>query len=289
MRSLKDNATSISREIAIIAARCDKVHLPNVGIECRRAFYSAASSTGRHYHDDANLVFMLSGSLVQSMGSEATLLTPHSLMYVPAGEIHATSFGRQGARCFFVGIDAMWIQTKLDRARVDGSRPRITEGRSYLQPLGLKIYEEFKDPDSLSEMIVEGALLELFGRWFRERSEPGHHVPGWLKSVKILLHDSFREPISLTDISEAVGVHPSQIARQFHKAYGVTVGEYLRKLRVDFVADKLRHSGKGIEALTDLALEAGFSSHAHMSSIFKRMTGMTPSQYKKAYGITSIW
>ena len=289
MRSLNANAASISREIAVIAARCEKVRFPNSGIECRRALYSAASSTGRHYHNDANLVFTLSGSFIQSMSLQATLLTAHSLMYVPAGEMHATSFGSRGARCFFVGIDAMWIGRRLDGAKIDGTRPRITAGRSYLQPFALKMYEEFRDPDPLSEMIVEGALLELFGRWFREGSPRHQGAPGWLRSVKILLHDSFRESISLADISQSVGVHPSQIAREFHRAYNVTVGEYIRKLRVDFVAEKLRHPGGRAEDLTDVALQAGFSSHAHMSSIFKRMTGMTPSQYKKAHGITSTW
>jgi AraC family transcriptional regulator len=289
MRSLRTNAASTSREIAAIAARCDKVRFPNSSIECRRALYSAASSTGRHYHDDANLVFTLSGSFIQSMGSDVTVLRPHSLMYVPAGEIHATSFGPHGARCFFVGIDAMWIGRRFDSAKIDGTRPRITADSSYLQAFALKMYEEFRDPDSLSEMIVEGALLELFGRWFRERSERHQSAPGWLRSVKIMLHDSFRESISLTDVSQAVGVHPSQIAREFHQSYSVTVGEYIRRLRVDFVAEKLRHPGKDVDALTDLALQAGFSSHAHMSSVFKRMTGMTPSQYKKAHGITSTW
>ncbi|HZS54534.1 MAG TPA: AraC family transcriptional regulator [Bryobacteraceae bacterium] len=288
MRSLNAKATNNAREIAALASHCDKIHFPNASIECRRALYSAASSTGRHYHDDAYLVFMLSGSLIQTMGSETTVLSPNSLMYVPAGEMHATTFGSHGARCFFVGIDAMWIQKKLDSATIDGSRPRITEGRSYLQPFGRKMYEEFRDPDSLSEMIVEGALLELFGRWFREQSLGHRWAPGWLRAVKIFLHDSFRDSISLADISRAVGVHPSQIAREFHRAHDVTVGEYIRRLRTDFVADKLRNAGK-LPDLTDLALQAGFSSHSHMSAVFKQRTGMTPSQYKKAHGIASIW
>jgi AraC family transcriptional regulator len=289
MRSLNDNVASMSREIAVIAARCDMVRFPNSGMECRRAVYGAATSTGRHYHDDANVVFTLSGLLTQTMGPQATVLTPHSLMYVPAGEIHATTFGPHGAHCFFVGIDAMWMERRLDSAKIDGTRPRISTGSSDLQAFALKMYQEFRDPDSLSEMIVEGAFLGLLGIWFRERSERHQCAPGWLRSVKILLHDSFRESISLTDVSQAVGVHSCHIAREFHHAYSVTVGEYIRKLRVDFVAERLRYPGKNTEALTDLALQAGFSSHAHMSSVFRKMTGMTPSQYKKTYGITSTW
>jgi AraC family transcriptional regulator len=105
----------------------------------------------------------------------------------------------------------------------------------------------------------------------------------------MLLHDSFRESISLSDLSQAVGVHSSHIAREFHRVYSLTVGEYIRKLRVDFVAENLRNCSKGGDSLTDLAVQAGFSSHAHMTSTFKRVTGMTPSRYQKVHRITSIW
>src|SRR5258706_10738507 len=41
-------------------------------------------------------------------------------------------------------------------------------------------------------------------------------------------------------------------------------------------------AAQGHPSLTDLALCAGFSSHAHMAAMFKRVTGMTPTEYRKA-------
>lgn len=289
MRALKDAGASASRETAVVASRCDKFRFRTSGIECRRAIYHAGSATGRHYHDDTNLVFSLAGSLTQSMSSRTTLLTPSTLMYVPAGEMHATSFGPRGASCFFVALDAVWLDKRFDGIKIDSSEPRIVGGASYLQSVVLKMYEEFRQPDALSDVIMEGALLELFGRWFREGQQPLREIPGWLRTIRTLLHDSFRESISLSDLSETVGVHSSHIAREFHGAYGLTVGEYVRKLRVDFVSTQLRNPGKKEISLTDLALQAGFSSHAHMSSVFRRVTGMTPTEYQKAHGTTSIW
>lgn len=287
MLSLSENTASRSRETALVAALCDTVHFQNSGIDCRRALYRAASATGRHYHDDTNVVFTLSGSFTQNMGSRTTVVPPNSLMYVPAGEMHATDFGPQGARCFFVAIDRVWVRKRLESAKVDAGMPRIALG-GYLQAFALKMYEEFKKPDSLSDLIVEGALLELLARWLREGSCWHQAAPEWLGSVKALLQDSYRESISLSHLSQTVGVHASHIAREFHRVYRLTIGEYIRKLRVDFIAEHLRNSVKEGSSLTDLALQAGFSSHAHMSSVFKRVTGMTPSQYKRAHGITSI-
>lgn len=287
MRSPNENAVGTSRETGAVAVVCDKLRFHKSGIECRRALYRGASSTGRHYHDDTNLVFALSGSFTQTMCSRVTVLAPFGLMFVPAGEVHATSFGSRGACCFFAAIDADWVGRRLEEAKVNAEGPRIATA-GYLRAFALRMYQEFKNPDSLSELIVEGTLLELLGTWLREGSHEYHDRPGWLRSVKALLQDSFREPISLSDLSHSAGVHPSHVAREFHRAYGLTVGDYIRKLRVDFVAEKLRGPRKEVNSLTDLALHAGFSSHAHMSSVFKRVTGMTPSEYKKSHGITSI-
>ena len=104
-----------------------------------------------------------------------------------------------------------------------------------------------------------------------------------MRRVKALLQDSFRGAVSLNDVAQVAGVHPSHVAREFHRIYGMTVGDYIRKLRVEFVAERLIHPHKDTPSLTDLALCAGFSSHAHMAAMFKSVTGMTPTEYRKAH------
>lgn len=270
-----------------VATLHDRFRFQNSGIDCKQALYRAESSMGRHYHGHTTIVFTLSGSFTHTMRSQATTVAPHGLIYVPAGETHADNFGSGGARCFITDVDATWVSKRLAGTSKRAEEPRIASG-GYLHSLVLRMYEEFKRPDSLSDLIVEGAFLELLGRWFREGDREHRDAPAWLRSVKTLLQDSFRESISLQNLSQVAGVHSSHVAREFHRVYDLTVGEYIRKLRVEFVAEKLRNPGKEAASLTDLALLAGFSSHAHMSWMFKRATGMTPSQYRKAHEITSI-
>lgn len=219
--------------------------------------------------------------------SRETTFGPRSLFYLPAGEMHAASFGSHGAGVFVTAVDPRWIGNRLEIVDDDAERPKVAPP-GYLRGLALKMYEEFKSPDALSDLIVEGAFLELLGRWFRGGSRQANDAPAWMRRVKAFLQDSFRGPVSLNEVALVAGVHPSHVAREFQRMYGMTVGDYIRKLRVDFVADRLIQPQKEVLSLTDLALGAGFSSHAHMAAMFKRVTGMTPSQYRKAHGITSI-
>ena len=238
----------------------------------------------RHYHDDAWVVFTFTGSFSLNMRSGENLLTPKSLLYIPAGEAHANVFGSKGAGVFVTAIKPAWIGDRLDVVSARAERPRITPAGS-LTGLAQKIYREFRAPDTLSELIVEGAFLELLGRWFREEFHAHRSAPLWLSQVKALLHDSFRHPVSLNQAAQAAGVHPSHVAREFRRAYGMTLGEYTRKLRVESVAHQLVHSQKDAASLAEMALNAGFSSQAHMSAVFKRVTGMTPCEYRRAHGL----
>jgi AraC family transcriptional regulator len=267
----------------------------NSTIDCRQSQYQAGISLQRHYHDSTWMVFALSGSFALTMRCRETVLAAHSLLYLPAGEVHANVFGSHGAAVFITAIDSAWIGHRLEVINTDADRPRIAPA-GYLRGLAAKMYAEFNSPDALSDLIVEGTFLELLGRWFRDGFPQHRDAPAWMRRVKSLLQDSFRDPVSLNDVAQVAGVHPSHGAREFHRIYGMTVGEYIRKLRVEFVAQQLvqplkntnRNKNRDAVSLTDLALCAGFSSHAHMAATFKRVTGMTPTDYRKAHGITSI-
>jgi AraC family transcriptional regulator len=254
-----------------------------LNIQSTEARYRRGASILPHYHDEACLVLILSGFAAHTEGRHSIELHPGSVLYLPPAQQHADIFGPDGARCVVSKIDPVWIH-RLG-PEFDGLTPRVTRD-CHLYALGVAIHQEIKNPDDLSGLIVEGSLLELFGRWKRDRCRRAQHVPAWLERAETILVDSFRESISLQELSRSVGVHPVRMAREFRRVYGVTAGAYVRKLRIDFVAERLRAPGKATySTLTDLALDAGFSSHAHMSFAFKRITGFTPSEFRKLHGL----
>jgi AraC family transcriptional regulator len=235
-----------------------------------------------HYHDEACLVLIQSGSVRHTEGTRSAILRPRSILYLPPAERHLDSFDRGGARCVVIKIDPIWVRRRLG-GDGEGLEPKVIRD-ARLYALGVAIHRETKTPDDLSALIVEGSLLELLGKWKRERRHRGMSVPAWLDRVRLILVDSFRERISLQDVSRTAGVHPAHLAREFRRVYGVTAGEYVRKLRIDFVAQRLARTRTSNPCgLADLAQDAGFSSHAHMAFAFKRTTGYTPSEFRKIH------
>ena len=103
-------------------------------------------------------------------------------------------------------------------------------------------------------------------------------VPHWLTDARDYLHDP-GEARSLSEVAVAVGVHPATLARGFRKAYGCSVGAYLRRLRVARAARQLADTDA---PLAEIALSAGFSDQSHFSNVFRRETGLSPSAFRRA-------
>jgi AraC family transcriptional regulator len=127
--------------------------------------------------------------------------------------------------------------------------------------------------------MIEGLILEMLGLTSRQNSLKNFSAPPrWLKQVRELIHQRFAEKLSLGDIADAVQIHPSHLARTFRKYHHCSVGEYVRRVRVEYSAREILRSGA---SLAHIAFAAGFSDQSHLTREFKRQMQITPAEYKK--------
>ncbi len=91
-----------------------------------------------------------------------------------------------------------------------------------------------------------------------------------------LLHRCLAEPPSLGEIGKAVGCSPFYLSRTFSRAVGMTIPQYLRRVRMEKAAELLA-SGK--YNVTEAAMEVGYSSLSHFSQAFCQTIGCCPALY----------
>ncbi len=233
----------------------------------------------KHSHRPAFLTFVLEGTYRERCGNRTIVCRPGSLRFLPAGEAHEDEFESR-VRCLHVWMESA-VLDKLDARSVIPRCPAEISGLSATW-LANRLYAEFLREDSASAIAVEGLVLEILAEIARAESKPDPMViPRWLKLATEIVEARFLERLSLAAIAAEVGVHYVHLSRQFHKYNRVTVGELIRKRRIQYASHLLAHSHT---PLAEIALICGFSDQSHLSFLFKRYMGMSPSRFRGMAG-----
>ncbi|MFJ8751626.1 substrate-binding domain-containing protein [Streptomyces sp. NPDC102441] len=93
----------------------------------------------------------------------------------------------------------------------------------------------------------------------------------------VFLYEHYRHRISRWQIAEAAGISPDHLGRLFHQQYGLTVWDYLTRLRIHRAGERLRQSGDSIHAV---ARSVGFHDRAYFSRVFRKVTGEPPNVFR---------
>ena len=249
-----------------------------IDLRLRVRDYDGGLCMAPHAHPDATLSIVVRGDFLERIGRGERGYQRGSVAYLPAGRVHAQAFGSSGARQVTFEPPPAWIDclaadgVALDQAPHAGS---ATFGR-----LGDRILREVGAPDAVSALACQGALAEVVASFGRDHgvSATGCRAPAWLRAARDFMHDNVVVPLSLAAVARAAGRHEIHLAREFRRYFGSSVAGYQRRLRAERAADLLLRSDAGVG---DIALECGFSSHAHLCRVFRLHYGVAPSEFRR--------
>ena len=233
----------------------------------------------KHSHERTYLKLVLAGTYPETYGSRTRQCRPAAVVFHPAGELHAEHFGGEGGRTFSVEFGEgiyQWIQGH-SAALLD--RPAEFQGGPVAW-LAFRLYDEFQICDVFSPLAVEGLTLELIATAARSAPLPPlRPPPDWLSRAIDIVRTRFAGSLSLTRVAREVGVHPVHLARAFRCHAHCSVGEYLRRVRIDYACRQLSNTER---SLVEIALDAGFADQSHFSRTFKRLTGLPPAAFRRS-------
>ena len=121
-------------------------------------------------------------------------------------------------------------------------------------------------------------MLARAARLYRSRLHC-EREPRFLTLAVEYLHAHQLDRIDLGALARGVGVHPSRLAHEFRARLGVSPGEYVRRLRLEWAAREL---GAGEASVAEVALHAGFYDQSHFSRMFCRHYGIPPAAWRRS-------
>jgi AraC family transcriptional regulator len=203
---------------------------------------------------------VLDGASVQTSGGAEWRRDRGRAYFYPAAEVQSEQFGATGGRIFSADLVEFGLALPRLSCELLGSAALLAR----------RAYAEHSD-----SLPFEEAVLSLVGMLAREACA----ARAWVPIAREYLRKHFAEKLTLRDVALAAGIHPVHLCRAFPQRFGMTLGEYVRALRIDYAARELAATRRPI---ADIALDAGFASQAHLTRHFRARLGVAPAAYRGA-------
>jgi AraC family transcriptional regulator len=209
---------------------------------------------------------------------------------MPAGTLHVTGPSRQLSAHFRAPYDFLHFHVAADYVRshrgpgqadigVDGASDLILLRDSLAEQLA-KVLVGRGDEDHLFMLCVGQTLTAHISRREVSRTKVNALAKWRLRRVEDYVCANFHRGIGLSDLAKVAGLSRMHFAAQFRAATGYRPREYLLHQRIEQAKSIMSSSDT---PLAEVALTVGFSTQAHFSTVFKRMTDETPARWRSAH------
>lgn len=244
-------------------------------VRCEELTVNAAFPLRPHTHDQPHACFVLEGSLREYDGSQLRTMSRATGRLSPGGDEHRMSVGPDGVRCIVLSVDDEFVVS---------SGVGLPDERRYLQGdgfagIGRRLAAELNHSDDVSPVCLELLALETTVLADGSRPSPSGSAPGWLVRVCERVRDDLRSVPSLAELAADAGVSRAHLARVFRARYGCTIGQYVRRQRIE-VARRLL-LGTDLP-LASIAFQAGFSDQSHMTRTIGTRFGRPPGRLRSS-------
>ncbi|GKU23454.1 hypothetical protein CFB3_16770 [Clostridium folliculivorans] len=110
---------------------------------------------------------------------------------------------------------------------------------------------------------------------YAEEAEKSQSI---IEKSKKYIHDNFNENITKNDVAAKVFLTPDYVAKLFKAEVGIAIKEYINQCRIERAKELLISTNTSISII---ASEVGFDNFSYFSTIFKKLTGLSPYSYRK--------
>lgn len=251
-----------------------------------------------HWHDDVEMLYVDSGSIVAGVNSEKRRLAKGDFVVCGSRDIHYYERTGEGSRTILVVLKSELVS----RAGQWPSRGALAahfatkEGHASLagraKPLMRLMLEEMRSKQPAYEGLVSGLAVELCALAERELglvpragdtggSREGPGAPGRMQLAIDYLYENYAYPVGLEDAARAASLSPSYFSRVFSKTVGTSFRAFLNGIRIERACELM---AKEEARLSDVALECGFESVRSFNRAFRVLRGASPSELRSRPG-----
>ena len=167
-------------------------------------------------------------------------------------------------------------------------RTEFRDRNPQIEQLAMMLRTElYRGKDGAGQLYIDSLANALMVNLLRDyglnRPQIAIHERGlsdrYLSQTIEYINHHLSQSIKLEDLAAHVGISKFHFSRLFKKSMGISPHQYVMGQRIELAKQLLLQSNMPI---SDVALECGFNSHAHMIKYFRQIVGTTPKAYRQS-------
>lgn len=243
-----------------------------------------------HSHDFFHLAFAHRGQFIFRADGLDYPLSDGSLILLPPGVVHAVPKDTHNL-CAQYEVMFRILDPEL-QFLLDTKKVLVLHGASHLENLFSYILLHYKSVDPLCTSCVESFLCTILFSLLTSKSSSEGSSAGYVDSSRysplvqrILCHVEkyINEKYDLPSLAVSMGLNKSYLCTAFRRETGITISEYINYHRVREVLVTLQYNGYNKDLpIHELANQLGYVNASYFNRVFKKYTGMTPTEFMNA-------
>ncbi len=285
---MKNSSHDFSHSITAEAVNVNSFFIRRVRVQ------SPDFSQYYHYHDCYEMYFLHSGDRYYFIKDKTYHVTEGSVVFIEPYSIHCTSnFEKKGYDRTVIYFKKEFAEEVLSVLGTDfferyGNRYHIHKTNLADRALIRSILEKMQsvyDSGENCEAYLKSALVHLLMQLSGSSSDsdipaieyanPTHKM---ISKITGYINNNYSEKITLENISERYYISPCYFSRTFKSVCGLSFTEYLNNVRIKSAEELLINTDMTV---MEIAESTGFSGSTHFDRVFKKVTGVSPSMYRK--------
>jgi AraC family transcriptional regulator len=262
-------------KLAPLEARCVHRAIERDGLHAFEASYAPHSTLPLHSHADPFFTYVVRGGFTEQGPAGTRECQRGSVIFHAPDATHANTVSRRGTTSLNVSIAPDYWDHLVDGGRrSDSITTPILFGD--VERAALVVWREFHHSDDASSIALSEAIAALCA-YVREHASRRDFPASKLEQAAEYIAERLVPAPGLADVAHMIGVHPMHLARLFRRRFGYSMGEFIRRRRIEWALGQL---ADGEQTIGAIAVSAGFADHAHFTRTFVRLVGCTPTWYR---------
>ena len=228
-----------------------------------------------HFHKNYEIIYVVSGKVACSVNSKMALLGEGDFAFCLSNEIH--SIKSVGDSRVWVGVFSEDFIHEFKKYQNGKTGDEFSFRCS--APLMDYLLKNFIKSELSDVFLIKACLYALCSEYLSQisLSEPAEKKATLMSDIVEYIEENYKKNITLAEMAEGLGYEYCYFSRIFNKLFSMNFTDYINIYRFNAACAMLTETDM---SMTDIAYESGFQSIRSFNNIFKRLSGVTPREYR---------